>query len=135
MSYRSYTYLTDLIQVLKNLFLCECTRRYDKSELIIIVSHTRSDQTYSDTYQIWTLVHSRYGSQQIHIPDLYRFRTYPITNKLSVYHNHIQSYTCSEAPIGTTGLILISDVCSFRTPVGVTELILIQDLSYVYLTT
>ena len=80
-----YTCITGHILILRILFLCEGTRRYDKSELIIIVSHTRSDQTYADTYQIWTLVHSRYGSQQIHIPDSCRFRTYPITNRLSVY--------------------------------------------------
>ena len=65
--------------------MCEGTRRYDKSEQIIIISHARSDQTYADTYKIWTLVHSRYRSQQIHIPDSYRFRTYPKTNRLSVY--------------------------------------------------
>ena len=80
-----YTCITWHILILRILFLCEGTRRYDKSKLIIIVSHTRSDQTYADTYQIWTLVHSRYGSQQIHISDSYRFRTYPITNRLSVY--------------------------------------------------
>ena len=80
-----YTYITSHILILRILFLCEGTCRYDKSELIIIVSHTRSDQTYADTYQIWTLVYSRYGSQQIQIPDSYRFRTYPITNRLSVY--------------------------------------------------
>ena len=85
MYFISYTCLTEHILILRILFLCECTRRYDKSELIIILSHTRSDQTYADTYQICTLVHSRYGSQQIHIPDSYKFRTYPITNRLSIY--------------------------------------------------
>ena len=69
MSYRAYTYLTDLILVLQNLdmyfrfytclterilvlrilFLCEGTRRYDESEQVRIISHTRSDQTSSDT--------------------------------------------------------------------------------------
>ena len=83
--YGTYTCLTEHILILQILFLCEGTRRYDKSELIIIVSHTRSNQTYVDTYQIWTLVHSRYGSQQIHISDSYRFRIYPIINRLSVY--------------------------------------------------
>ena len=80
-----YTCITGHILILQILFLCEGTRRYDKSELIIIVSHTRSGQMYADTYHIWTLVHSRYGSQQIQIPNSYRFRTYPITNRLSVY--------------------------------------------------
>ena len=83
--YGTYTCHTEHILILRILFLGEGTRRYDKSELIIIVLHTSSNQTYADTYQIWTLVHSRYGSQQIHIPDSYRFRTYPITNRLSVY--------------------------------------------------
>ena len=82
--YDTYTCLTEHILILRILFLCESTRRYDKPEQIIIISHTRSDQTYVDTYQIWTLVHSRYISQQIHIPDSYRFRTYPITNRLLV---------------------------------------------------
>ena len=85
LSYGSYTCVTELIIVLRILFLCEGTRRYDKSEQIRIILHTRSDQTYVDTYQIWTLVHSRYRSQQIHIPDSYRFRTYPNRNRLSVY--------------------------------------------------
>ena len=62
LSYGSYTGLTELILVLRILFLCEGIRRYNKSELIIIVSHTRSDQTYADTYQVWTLVHNRYRS-------------------------------------------------------------------------
>ena len=60
--YRTYTCLMELILILWILSLCEGTRRYNKSELIIIVSHTGSDQTYADTYQIWTLVHSRYRS-------------------------------------------------------------------------
>ena len=84
MYYGTYTCLIEHILILQILLLCEGTRRYDKSEQIIIVSHTRSDQTYADTYQIWTLVHSRYGSQQIHIPDSYRFITYQITNRLLV---------------------------------------------------
>ena len=106
--YGSYTCVTELILVFRILFMCKGTRRYDKSEQIRIISHARSDQTYVDTYQIWTLVHSRYRSQQIHIPDSYRFRTYPKTNRfIGLYHSHIQSYTCSEVPVGTTELILI----------------------------
>ena len=85
LSYGSYTCFTELILIFRISYWCEGTRRYDKSEQIRIISHTRSDQTYADTYQIWTLVHSRYGSQQIHIPDSYRFKTYPKTNRLSVY--------------------------------------------------
>ena len=62
LSYGTYTSLTEHKLILRILSLCEGTRRYNKSELIIIVSHTRSDQTYADTYQVWTLVHSRYRS-------------------------------------------------------------------------
>ena len=57
-----YTCITELIIILRILYFCDGTRRYNKSELIIIVSHTGSDQTYADTYQVWTLVHSRYRS-------------------------------------------------------------------------
>ena len=67
LSYGTYTGLTEHILILWILSLCEGTRRYNKSELIIIISHTGSDQTYTDTYQVWTLVHSRYRSEQMHI--------------------------------------------------------------------
>ena len=60
--YGTYTGLTEHILILRILFLCEGIRRYYRSELIIIVSYTRSDQTYVDTYKVWTLVHSRYRS-------------------------------------------------------------------------
>ena len=81
---------------------------YYKSEQIKVIIHTRSNQTYADTYQIRTLVHSRYRSQQIHITDSYRFITYLKTNRfIGLYHNHIQSYTCSEVPVGITKPILI----------------------------
>ena len=49
LSYRSYTCVIELILVFRILFFCEGTRRYDKSEQIIIISHTRSDHTYADT--------------------------------------------------------------------------------------
>ena len=49
LSYRSYTCVTELILVFQILLFCEGTRRYDKSEQIRIISHTRSDQTYEDT--------------------------------------------------------------------------------------
>ena len=68
MYYRTYTFISDLKCILRNLyfiqdlFFCEGTRRYDESEQIRIIAHTRSDQTYADTYQVWTLVHSRYRS-------------------------------------------------------------------------
>ena len=75
-SYRTYTGLSEYILILRILSLCKGTRRYNKSELIIIVSHTGSDQTYTDTYQVWTLVHSWYRSEQIHILIL-RIREYP----------------------------------------------------------
>ena len=76
LSYGTYTGLMEHILILRILSLCEGTRRYNKSELIIIVSHTGSDQTYADTYQVWTLVHSRYRSKQIHILTL-PIREYP----------------------------------------------------------
>ena len=49
LSYRSYTCATELILVFRILFFCKGTRRYDKSEQIRIISHTRSDQTSTDT--------------------------------------------------------------------------------------
>ena len=88
--FKSYACLTEHILVLRILFMCEGTRRYDKSEQSLIISHARSDQTYADTFQIWTLVHSIYGSEQIHIPGLYRFRTYPKTNRVvGSYQSHL----------------------------------------------
>ena len=72
--YEVYLGLTELILVFLSTYryfesypLCEGIRRYNKSELIIIVSYTRSDQTYTYTYMVWTLVHSRYRSEQMHI--------------------------------------------------------------------
>ena len=59
MSYGTYTDLTEHILILRILSLYEGTRRYYKSKLIIIVSHTGSDQTYTDTYLVRTIVHSR----------------------------------------------------------------------------
>ena len=48
---------------------------------------------------------------------------------LSAYISHIQSYTCSEVPVGTIGLILILQNLTYFTdttvPMGTTELILI----------
>ena len=52
LSYGTYTSLTEHILILRILFLCKGTRRYNKSELIIIVSHTRLDHSYADTYQV-----------------------------------------------------------------------------------
>ena len=76
LSHGTYTGISEHILVIWILSLSESTRRYDKSELIIIVSHTRSDQTYTDTYQVWTLVHDKYRSERIHILILRR-REYP----------------------------------------------------------
>ena len=47
--YKSYTCVIEIILVLQILYLYEGTRRYDKSEQIRIISHTRSDQTYTYT--------------------------------------------------------------------------------------
>ena len=49
MYFRSYACLTEYILVLRILFLCEGTRWYDELEQIKIISHTRSDQTSTDT--------------------------------------------------------------------------------------
>ena len=113
MYYGTYTCLTEHIIILWILFLCEGTRRYDKSEQIIIVSHTRLDQTYIDTYTRFIQIQNISNNKQI----------------IGLNHNHIQSYTCSEVPVGTTGLILILQNLIYftdtRVPMGTTELILI----------
>ena len=81
------------------------TRRYYKSEHIRVIIHTGSNQTYANTYQIRTLVHSRYRSQQIHIPGLYRFRTYPKTNRIvGSYQSHLRLIQF---------LMLITGLCLF----------------------
>ena len=49
MYFRFYMYITELILALHDLFFCDGTRRYDESEQIRIIAHTRSDQTYTDT--------------------------------------------------------------------------------------
>ena len=96
--------------------------------------------------KIRTLVRSRYRSHQIHIPGLYRFRTYPKTNRVvGLYQNHLETYTISYAynrlmlirisrrsyraysytkvPVGTT------QIHYTKVPVGTTGLTLIlQDL-------
>ena len=90
LSYGTYTGLTEHIFILRILSLCEGTRRYNKSELIIIVSHTGSDQTYADTYQVWTLVHSRYRSTGTY--------TY---------------FTDTRVPLGTIGLILVLPIWEY----------------------
>ena len=91
LSYGSYTCFTELILIFRISYLCEGTRRYDKSEQIIIISHTRSDQTYADTYTGFIQIQNISKNKLI----------------IGLYHNHIQSYTCSEVPVGNTGLILI----------------------------
>ena len=77
--------------------------------------HTGSNQTYTDTYQIRTLVHSRYRSQQIHISGSRRFRTYPKTNRfIDLYHNHIQTYTYSSQGIRFVSFICFMTFSGFR---------------------
>ena len=63
--YEVYPGLTGLIWFLRILFLCEGTRRYDESEQVRIISHTRSDQIQGQIrlLQIRTLVFRRYRSQ------------------------------------------------------------------------
>ena len=111
------------------------TRRYYKSEQIRVIIHTGSDQTYADTYQIRTLVHNRYRSQQIRIPGLYRFRTYPKKNR--VVHNRLLLIRISHRSYRAYShakVILITDFCLFGTPVGGTELILIHNSGYFHIT-
>ena len=48
-TYGTYTCFTELIIGLRILFLYEGTHRYDKSEQIRIISHTKSDKTSTDT--------------------------------------------------------------------------------------
>ena len=134
MYFRFYTCLTEHILVLRILFLCEGTRRYDKSERIIIISPTKSYQTYVDTYHIWTLVHSRYGSQQIHIlilpireypwvlQNLYLFYLYESTHR---YYWTYTDLTDTGVPVGTTELISYTCFTDMGVPVGTTGLILI----------
>ena len=63
--YEVYPGLMGLIRFLWILFLCEGTRRYDESEQVRIISHTRSDQIQGQIrlLQIRTLVFRRYRSQ------------------------------------------------------------------------
>ena len=76
LSYGTYTGLTEHILFLRVLSLCKGMRRYNKSELIIFISHTGSDQVYTYTYQVWTLFYNRYRSEQMHKLIL-RIREYP----------------------------------------------------------
>ena len=63
--YEVYPSLTGLIRFLRILLLCEGTRRYDESEQVRIISHTRSDQIQGliRLLQIRTLVFRRFRSQ------------------------------------------------------------------------
>ena len=59
--YYIHILIKSLIGVIE-LLVYRGTRRYYKSEHIRVIIHTRSDQTYADTYLIRTLVHSKYRS-------------------------------------------------------------------------
>ena len=64
-SYETYTCITILILEFQILFMCEGTRRYDKSEQIRIISHTRLNQTSTDTdlsLSYVQITYSLYGS-------------------------------------------------------------------------
>ena len=100
--------------------------------------------------KIRTLVCSRYRSHQLHIPGLYRLRTYPKTNRvIGLYQNHLQTYTIcyaynrlmliwisrrsfraysyTKVPVDTT------QIHYTEVPIGTTRLILIlQDLYLFY---
>ena len=93
MSYRAYTGLTDLILVLQNLFLSYGS--YSCAKVSVgTISRNRSGsyhiQGQIKLIQIRTLVFRRYRSHQIHIPGLYRVRTYPKTNRVvGSYQSHL----------------------------------------------
>ena len=93
LSYRAYTCLTDLILVLQNLFLSYVSYSCAKVPVGTIsrnISESYHLQGQIRLMQIQTLVRSRYRSHQIHIPGLYRFRTYPKTNRVvGFYQNHL----------------------------------------------
>ena len=90
---KSYTCLTDLILVLQNLFLSYGS--YSCAKVPVgTISRNKSESYHLQgqirLMQIRTLVRSRYISHQIQIPGLYRFRTYPKTNRVvSLYQNHL----------------------------------------------
>ena len=122
MYFKSYTCNTELILVLRILFLCEGTRRYDESEQVRIISHTRSDQIQGHIrlLQIRTLFFRRYRSQ-IHYTEVTVFTTGLILIRTSRRGYKVYSYS---------KLIIIIGLLSFGTLVGVTELNQIQDRTY-----
>ena len=63
--YEVYPVLMGVIRFLRILILCEGTRRYDESEQVRIISHTRSYQIQGQIrlLQIRILVFRRYRSQ------------------------------------------------------------------------
>ena len=99
LSYRSYTCLTELILVFQIFFFFEGTRRYNKSEQIRIISHTRSEQTYTDTRLI------RYRTYQI--------QEYPLVlQDLLIYRStrrYYRTYTETGVSVGTTELNCIQE--------------------------
>ena len=96
LSYRSYSGVTELILVFRILFFCEGTRRYDESELNQI-----QDRTYLDTgVPVGT---TELDQRQ----DLFKDRTYQIQE------------------LSDAGLILITNLCAFRTCSYLTDLILV----------
>ena len=105
MSYKAYTYLTDLIRGLQNLLLSYGSYSYAKVP-VGTISRNRSDlcryisdmdispyhiRITTDTYTGFIQIQNISNNKEI----------------IGLNHNHIQSYTYSEVPIGTTGLILI----------------------------
>ena len=99
LSYRSYTCVTELILVFRILFVCEGTRRHDKSERIRIVSHTRSDKIL----QIRTFVFRRYRSQ-IHYTEVTVGTTGLILNLQNLY-----LFSDTRVPVGTTEITQIQE--------------------------
>ena len=126
LSYETYTCVTELIRVFRILYVYYGT--YICLTKLILVLHSMFlyfgsyteliliEKYHTDAYQIRTLVHSRYRSQQIHIPDSYRFRTYPKTNKfIGLYHNHIRTYAYSDLPSELPSLFLFRSTRRYYT--------------------
>ena len=110
LSYGSYTCVIELILVFRILFLCEGNRRYDKSEQIRIISHTRSDhikyiyQVYTDSNHIpkqtelsvYIIIIFRLIQFLMLITGLCLFYQYGVTRR------YYRDFTCTKVPVGTT---------------------------------
>ena len=128
MYYRIYTCISDLIHVLQSIYLYfgsySCTK-----VPVGTISQNRSESYHIQgqirLIQIRTLVLRRYRSHQIHIPGLYKFRTYPKTNRVVLYL-YYGAYPC------LTDLVLVLQnlFLYFRSYTCITELIHVFQILY-----